>query len=402
MAHIVRFKVAGLAGRPDAYQQELRRHVNVFFGPNGSGKTSLLRVFHSAFANDLAILSRTPVSSADVTIHSIALEGEFTRRFSRAASAAVTDETSATEGVQTDLWRATRRALGVGQKPQEAPWQDQYPRKKSKTMGSLSHVYLPTSRLYSSLPGIRTTSGSLYSDYISGSPLEEDQLDEMFATMLERRWRDYTASVLGDVQRAQARGLTRILQSFLSAAPAPRARKSSMSPTDLAPAYEGVRSFLARQGAQESLGSLDDFSKRYERDTRLQQVVDDIEQVERSIAEAMAPRVRLKTLVADLFSGPKVLQFSDSGITVTLPDGKSIALATLSSGEKHLLRILVDVMSAGANSVMIDEPEISMHVDWQSSFIELVHSLNPDCQLVLATHSPEIVANLPDSDLFRL
>jgi predicted ATP-dependent endonuclease of OLD family len=114
------------------------------------------------------------------------------------------------------------------------------------------------------------------------------------------------------------------------------------------------------------------------------------------------PAFEFRSWFGNLFTGPKRLVFSETKIEVALPDGESIGLAGLSSGEKHLLRILVDVMQAGPNSVLIDEPEISMHVDWQTNFIELVRSLNPDCQLVLATHSPEIVSNLPDTDLFRL
>ena len=96
------------------------------------------------------------------------------------------------------------------------------------------------------------------------------------------------------------------------------------------------------------------------------------------------------------------MSFTDTGISVTIPKGPQIGLANLSSGEKHLLRILVDAMLVEENTILIDEPEISMHVDWQTHFVELVRSVNPSCQLIMATHSPEVTSAIPDENLFRL
>jgi recombinational DNA repair ATPase RecF len=50
MAHITEFTVEGLAGRAEPYSHQLDRHVNVFFGLNGSGKTSLLKLLHAAMS----------------------------------------------------------------------------------------------------------------------------------------------------------------------------------------------------------------------------------------------------------------------------------------------------------------------------------------------------------------
>ena len=75
--------------------------------------------------------------------------------------------------------------------------------------------------------------------------------------------------------------------------------------------------------------------------------------------------------------------------------GTTIQPYQLSSGEKQILIILTNVLvQGGRNFIMImDEPEISLHFDWQRRLIEDVRSLNPNLQLILATHSPAVVMN---------
>jgi predicted ATP-dependent endonuclease of OLD family len=43
-----------------------------------------------------------------------------------------------------------------------------------------------------------------------------------------------------------------------------------------------------------------------------------------------------------------------------------------------------------------------MHVDWQRKLVVSLQELNPAMQLIMATHSPEITADLPDKQVFRL
>ena len=41
----------------------------------------------------------------------------------------------------------------------------------------------------------------------------------------------------------------------------------------------------------------------------------------------------------------------------------------------------------------MDEPEISLHIEWQNKLIEAIRSLNPNCQIIMTTHSPSIFAD---------
>lgn len=65
----------------------------------------------------------------------------------------------------------------------------------------------------------------------------------------------------------------------------------------------------------------------------------------------------------------------------------------LSSGEKQFLIIMLTVLlQRKEESILImDEPEISMHLDWQRSLLNNIRALNPYCQIILATHSPGVI-----------
>ena len=65
----------------------------------------------------------------------------------------------------------------------------------------------------------------------------------------------------------------------------------------------------------------------------------------------------------------------------------------LSAGEKQFLIVMLTVLlQRKEESILImDEPEISMHLDWQRTLIENIQTLNPNCQIIIATHSPGVI-----------
>lgn len=65
----------------------------------------------------------------------------------------------------------------------------------------------------------------------------------------------------------------------------------------------------------------------------------------------------------------------------------------LSSGEKQILLILLTVLTEDQQHYVLfmDEPEASLHFEWQKSLISLVRELNPNAQVILTTHSPALI-----------
>ncbi|MCD8266349.1 MAG: ATP-binding protein [Prevotellaceae bacterium] len=73
--------------------------------------------------------------------------------------------------------------------------------------------------------------------------------------------------------------------------------------------------------------------------------------------------------------------------------GETISPYLLSSGEKQILIILLTVLTEARQPcvLLMDEPEISLHVEWQERLIGLIRDLNPEAQIILTTHSPAVI-----------
>ena len=64
----------------------------------------------------------------------------------------------------------------------------------------------------------------------------------------------------------------------------------------------------------------------------------------------------------------------------------------LSSGEKQILILLTEaLLQQGKEYIYLaDEPEMSLHMNWQEIIISAITQLNAKAQIIVATHSPEI------------
>ena len=72
----------------------------------------------------------------------------------------------------------------------------------------------------------------------------------------------------------------------------------------------------------------------------------------------------------------------------------TIGIEELSAGERQLLLILLKTFLKQDSPylLLMDEPEISLHIEWQSKLIDSLLRLNPNVQIILTTHSPSVFA----------
>ncbi len=75
--------------------------------------------------------------------------------------------------------------------------------------------------------------------------------------------------------------------------------------------------------------------------------------------------------------------------------GELLTPYMLSSGEKQMLVILLTVLVEDQQPYVLfmDEPEVSLHIEWQKRLIDLIVELNPNVQIILTTHSPAVIMN---------
>lgn len=102
-----------------------------------------------------------------------------------------------------------------------------------------------------------------------------------------------------------------------------------------------------------------------------------------------------RNLVNQLFSKTqKTIQITDeSDINFIVDNKQTLTPYELSSGEKQMLIILLKVLIQDNQPyiLLMDEPEISLHLSWQVDLIDHIRKLNENCQVIIATHSPSIV-----------
>jgi predicted ATPase len=80
---------------------------------------------------------------------------------------------------------------------------------------------------------------------------------------------------------------------------------------------------------------------------------------------------------------------------ITLPNGRTASLNALSSGERQVMTLLFSAthLSSYDGLVLIDEPELSLHVGWQRIILDELRKQAEDRQIVVCTHAPEITAD---------
>ena len=109
--------------------------------------------------------------------------------------------------------------------------------------------------------------------------------------------------------------------------------------------------------------------------------------------EAAAMKTLFQDLVDDLFSETGKRIDRQSNELRFFQYDETISPYLLSSGEKQMLIILLTVLTEDLQPyvLLMDEPEVSLHFDWQKRLIGMIRRLNPHAQVILTTHSPAVI-----------
>ncbi|MBC6427211.1 MAG: ATP-binding protein [Ekhidna sp.] len=127
----------------------------------------------------------------------------------------------------------------------------------------------------------------------------------------------------------------------------------------------------------------------------LAEIQSDIEFIENQREILLKPYTTLSNLIANIFQH-KGINLSN----LTLGEvNNAISSDKLSAGEKQMLSFICYNAFTKNNIIFIDEPELSLHPDWQRTLVPTLLNQGNNNQFFMATHSPFIYSKYSDKEI---
>lgn len=363
--HIKYFEVEGLLGRPGTLRGTLNSDLNILTGKNGAGKTSVLKLIWYVISGNVLLALRevsfdkvTIVTSEyEVTVHKL---GRATCRIEMT----INDRKLEFEDVADDDGDVVINA------EDEA---------NPELMSRGTSVLFPTFRRIEGGFSIQDRAGSspFSSNLFSQQPRKQSDIEEALSS-LSRRLTNQKHIFVSSISTADIVGLLVTRYAELSSEYSGLQQKTSESV---------VAKIKDYQSSGATLTNANDL---------LDEVAKEIEFSEQRREYIMAPFNAVRSLVERLFRhygisfGPR-LSFGDAA--------KAVNSDALSAGEKQMLSFICYNAFYSNAVILIDEPELSLHVDWQRQIFGILQDQQSSNQFIIATHSPFIYGKYPDKEM---
>jgi predicted ATP-dependent endonuclease of OLD family len=101
----------------------------------------------------------------------------------------------------------------------------------------------------------------------------------------------------------------------------------------------------------------------------------------------------LYIILNELFeTNNKSIEYNGHTAFIVKDGNRNLKIYDLSAGEKQILLILlkVSVFHSQPMVLLLDTPELALHALWQANLVDMINKLNPNCQIIIATHSPNV------------
>lgn len=113
---------------------------------------------------------------------------------------------------------------------------------------------------------------------------------------------------------------------------------------------------------------------------------------------------KVNFLLSDFKLNTRLVDFESERMIFESLNGEKIYFDDLSNGEKQLYFRAISLYQLNINEgiILVDEPEDSMHPTWQKAIISLYQKIGTNNQVIVATHSPHVMASVKPESLFLL
>ena len=361
--------VKGLNNRIDA-DLEFNEDLNIITGKNGSGKTTVLKLLWYLISGNLArIFPEIPFQSVSITTDSfdlwvLKLEDDQLKLFSTFAGEQQSIETGNVGQLDDKLKELSERIARTTERS----------------------LFFPTFR--------RIEGGFASGHTPSLTEINMFQLEEAMSELsddLSVYDHKFIASIstndigqlleqkYGDIHIRISNLQSKVLDDISQKIQVPAGGELDSSTSQTAPSVLNEIQQLAD-----------------ERD-RLRRPFVALSELAQSILQYQAIRVSGRS---DLGEGTDGITLGEeAGETALGTVEEAIASEKLSSGEKQMLSFLCYNAFSESTAIFIDEPELSLHVDWQRLLLPTLLEQGTGNQFFIATHSPFIYAKYPDKEI---
>lgn len=409
-------KIEGFWG-DKTVQLKFNKDVNCLIGPNGSGKTTVINLIAGVLKGDYEVLDAIQFDSIDLKLKTVGK---------------VTKPIISVKKNQDSLYPEIRFSVRAKTSDPAQSFESGYRARRSHRVykvGTRRSRIIPShieaqkdDNLSDHLAGlVETTWLSVHRGVRSYDFDEDDNVD----STVDQKVVDISKSFANyfSLLEAKARRETRLFQEYIFLSLLHKKRKSNpimSADIDIEGERNQLEAIFSELGMERSRFasrvkihfdsveraqriirkedgeklSVQDFSALMD-STRIHEVVDEWKMLQNKHIEIFSPKSKFEELINELFVR-KEIKFNDRNEPeIITQSGKRFRPNALSSGEKQLFILFGEALLQEQKPVVFiaDEPELSLHVSWQSELLKNMISLNPNAQMIIATHSPDIVSS---------
>ena len=378
-------KVKGLNKRLDG-EFEFNEDLNIFTGANGSGKTTLLKLIWYLISGHLKqILYEIPFSYLSIKSDPLSLVMERNRpeelmlglSFPRQSSRQVIKidpETNTIE--QKDVDKVNKLEKRITESFNESLFFPSFRRIEGGfSIGSRSSAHTEDAAV------LRLLSSTTEKLLTAISQLSEDMSTERHKFIVSVSTMDIIkllpqkyVDIYQEISNLQSQVLTNISREIQK-----NSDKDKIGETP------------------ESASSLLDTIQKVDKETeQMKKPFSVLSELTQKIFRYNAIRVAEKLVLGETTDDITFGEGSDDIATEEIND--AISSDKLSSGEKQMLSFLCYNAFYKNTAIFIDEPELSLHVDWQRRLFPTLLEQGQNNQFFIATHSPFIYTKYPDKE----